>query len=199
MPSINLRLLHVHVSQALEILGEPQIDSLYGPSQESDKWAESTDQKSPLALEPNPRTLSAANEVVLVEFGGNLLSTSVPEILEDPCRLNIVAVIMVAESATVAIGMETKLFRISPSYTSMPYYVAGPTTTLRANRSGVKRETRCAGCYDLWSKNNSRASQSQRDASSASSQELTRKLLEHCGLGPVELLLGIMEMTFPSG
>ncbi|KAE8357703.1 hypothetical protein BDV27DRAFT_164270 [Aspergillus caelatus] len=138
-------------------------NSPYGPSQESDKWAESTHQKSLLALESNLRALSAANKVIRVEFGGDLLPVSVPEILEDPGRLNIVAVIMVAESATAAIGMETKLLRISPSYTSIPYYCAGPTTTLRANRNRVERETRCAGCYDLRSKINSRASQSQRE------------------------------------
>ncbi|KAF7587250.1 hypothetical protein BBP40_007511 [Aspergillus hancockii] len=176
--------LAVHANEGLDT-ADAGMPTTYPPSQESDKWAESTHQKSLLAVESNLWALSVANELILVEFGGDLLSASVPEILEDPGRLNIVAVIMVAESATAAIGMETKLLRISLSYASIPYYVAGPTATLRANRNRVERETRCAGCYDLWSKNNSRASQSQRDASTASSQELTQKLLEHCGLGLV--------------
>lgn len=42
-----------------------------------------------------------------MEFRGDLLFASVSEVLEDPGRLNIVAVIMVIESATAAIGMET--------------------------------------------------------------------------------------------
>ncbi|KNG85753.1 hypothetical protein ANOM_005738 [Aspergillus nomiae NRRL 13137] len=176
--------LAVHANEGLDT-ADAGMPTTYPPSQESDKWAECTHRKSLLALESNLRALSVANEVIVVEFGGDLLSASVPEILEDPGRLNIVAVIMVAESATAAIGMETKLLRISPSYASIPYYVAGPTATLRANRNRVERETQCAGCYDLWTKTNSHASQSQRDASTASSQKLTRKVLEHCRLGSV--------------
>jgi hypothetical protein len=176
--------LAVHANQGLDT-ADAGMPTTYPPSQESDKWAEFTHQQSILAAESNLRALSVANEVILVEFGGDLLSASVPEILADPVRLNIVAVIMVAESATAAIGMETKLLRISQSYASIPYYVVGPTANLRANRNRVQRETRCAGCYDLWNKNNSLASQGQRDASIASSQDLTWKLLEHCNLDSI--------------
>ncbi|EED17632.1 hypothetical protein TSTA_114450 [Talaromyces stipitatus ATCC 10500] len=156
--------LAVHANQGLDT-ADAGMPTTYAPSQEPDERAKFTHQQSLLAAESNLRALSVANEIILVEFGGDLLSASVPEILADPARLNIVAVIMVAESATAAIGIETKLLRISESYGSIPYYI---------------RETQCAGCFDLWNKNNSLASQSQRDASAASSQELMRKLLEHC-------------------
>lgn len=173
--------LAVHANESLDT-ADAGMPTTYPPSQESDKWARFTHQQAILAAESNLRALSVANEVILVEFGGDLLSASVPEILADPARLNIVAVIMAAESATAAIGMETKLLRISQNYAGIPYYVVGPTANLRANRNRVQRETRCAGCYDLWNKNNSIASQSQRDDSIAFSQELTRNLLEHCNL-----------------
>lgn len=55
-----------------------------------------------------------------MEFGGDLLSASVPELPADPSRLNIVALVMVAESATAAIGMETKLLGVSDRYKALP-------------------------------------------------------------------------------
>lgn len=171
--------LAVHANEALDT-ADAGMPTTYLPSQEDDEWAKFTHRQSILAAEMNLRALSVSNEVILVEFGGDLLSASVPEILGNPARLNIVAVIMVAESATAAIGMETKLLRISSTYAGIPYYIVGPTANLRANRNRVQRETQCAGCYDLWNKNNSLASQSQRDASVASSEELTQKLLKSC-------------------
>lgn len=100
------------------------------------------------------RDLSLDNDIIIVEFGGDLLSASVPGLLTDPSRLNIIAFGMAIESATAAIGMETKRSRIPERYKAVPEYVVGPSFNLRANRNRVKRENDCVGCYDLGNENN---------------------------------------------
>lgn len=54
------------------------------------------------------RDLSLDNDIIIVELGGDLLSASVPRLLTDPSRLNIVALVMAAESATAAIVVSSE-------------------------------------------------------------------------------------------
>jgi hypothetical protein len=171
--------LAIHANQWLDT-ADAGLPTTYPPSQENDDRTAFTVKQAILAAERNLRELSVDNDIIVVEFGGDLLSASVPELLADPSRLNIVALVMAAESATAAIGMETKLSRISERYKAVPKYVVGPSANLRANRNRVMRETDCAGCYDLWNKNGKSASREQIDASVADTKELTRKLLKHC-------------------
>jgi hypothetical protein len=171
--------LAVHANQWLDT-ADAGLPTTYPPSQENDERTKFTIKQAIMAAERSLRELSVDNDIIAVEFGGDLLSASVPEILADPSRLNIVALVMASESATAAIGMETKLYRISERYKAVPKYVVGPSANLRANRNRVKRETDCAGCYDLWNKNSESAPQEQINASVADTKELTQKLLEHC-------------------
>lgn len=149
--------LAVHAEQWLDT-ADAGLPTTYPPSQETDDRMAFTVQQAILAAERNLREPSTDNDIIVVEFGGDLLSASVPELLADPSRFNIVALILVAESATAAIGMETKLFRISECYKVVPKYIVGPSANLRANGNRVQRETDCAGCYDLWNKNSKSAS-----------------------------------------
>ena len=156
------------------------LPTTYPPSQEDDERALFTTHQVRLAAEKNVRALSVENDIIVLEFGGDLLSAGVPELLKDPEKLNVAAVVFVAESAMAVIGMETKLLRISTSFKSIPQYVVGPTANLRANRNRVGRETDCQGCYDLWNKNDKDAPQAQRDTSVAHTKALTANLLTHC-------------------
>ena len=76
------------------------------------------------------RDLSLDNDIIIVELGGDLLSASVPRLLTDPSRLNIVALVMAAESATAAIGMETKRSGIPERYKAVLEYIVGPSFNL---------------------------------------------------------------------
>ncbi|KAI4261569.1 MAG: hypothetical protein L6R42_003231, partial [Xanthoria sp. 1 TBL-2021] len=87
-----------------------------------------------VAAESILQDLSIDNNVIVAESGGDLLAASVPEILAKPARLNIVAFVMAVDSATAAIGMETKLHRISEHYNNIPKYVVGSVANLRANK-----------------------------------------------------------------
>jgi len=171
--------LAVHANQWLDT-ADAGLPTTYPPSQENDERTRFTVEQAIMAAERNLRELSIDNDIIVVEFGGDLLSASVPEILANPSQLHIVAVVMVAESATAAIGMEQKLYKISERYQVIPKYVVGPSANLRANRNRVKRETECAGCYDLWNINSKSASQEQIESSIADIKELTQNLLKHC-------------------
>lgn len=172
--------LAAHANQFLDA-ADAGMPTTYPPSQLEDDRTAFTVRQAVLAAERNLQDLSIDNEIIVIEFGGDLLSASVPEILADAERFNIVAFVMAAESATAAIGMETKLHRISECYRKIPKYIVGPTANLLANRNRVKRETDCGGCYDLWTKNSESASLHQIDSSVADTEELTEKLLRHCG------------------
>jgi Ni2+-binding GTPase involved in maturation of urease and hydrogenase len=171
--------LAVHANQWLDT-ADAGMPTTYPPSQGNDERTKFTVEQAIIAAERTLQELSNDNDIIVVEFGGDLLSASVPEILADPSRLNIVALVMVAESATAAIGMETKLHKISKRYQVIPEYVVGPSANLQANRNRVKRETDCAECYDLWNKSNESASQKQIDSSIADTKELIQRLLERC-------------------
>ncbi|KAI9771600.1 MAG: hypothetical protein M1840_001815 [Geoglossum simile] len=170
-----------HANQWLDT-ADAGLPTTYPPSQKNSDRTRFTVEQAVVAAENILRELSVDNDIIVVEFGGDLLSACVPEILANPARLNIVALVMVAGSATAAIGMETKLYRISEcQYKAIPKYVVGPSANLRANRNRVQRETDCAGCFDLWSKSCTTAPRDQIDASVADVEELTHKLLDHCG------------------
>ena len=164
-------------AQRKEILGLP---TNYPPSQEIDDRMDFAIQQTILAAKRILLELSVSNGITVVEFGGDLLSASVPELLSDPSRFNIAALILVAESATAAIGMETKLSKISTSYKTLPKYVVGPAANLQANRNRVRREIDCVGCYDLWNQQSKSASREQVDNSIAHTETLTRELLKNC-------------------
>ena len=134
----------------------------------------------PPAMQSRLRSASC-NDVIVSEFGGDLLAASVPDILAEPARLNIVAFVMAVESATAAIGMETKPHNSSEYYKSIPKYVVGPVANLQANKHRVQRETACTGCYDLWNRSNPSATPKQVDISLADTEKLSLKLLERCG------------------
>lgn len=138
--------------------------------------------RAAVAAERVLQDLAIDNDMIVSEFGEDLLAASVPDILANPSRLNIIALVMAVESATAAIGMEVKLKQISEQYVTSPKNVVGPVANLQVNQRRVMRETSCAGCYDLWNKNNMAASPNQIDASLADTQTLVRKLLEKCSL-----------------
>jgi len=163
-------------------MADAGLPTTYPPSRYGEESASLAARHAVTAAECILQELSIDNDVIISEFGGDLLAASVPDILAEPARLNIVAFVMAVESATAAIGMETKLHRISEHYKGIPKYVVGPIANLQANKHRVQRETACAGCYDLWNRSNQSASPKQIDISLADTQELTQKLLEHCGL-----------------
>ena len=173
--------LAIHAAKGLD-MADAGLPTTTPPSQEDDDRAFFTVNQVLAAADRNLRALSADNDLIMVECGGDMLSASVPRLLEDPARLNITALIMVAETPTAAIGMETKLFRISERYESIPRYVVGPATNLQGNRNRVRRETSCLGCYDIWTKHSEFAPEQQIKLSEAHTEELGRKLLKHCGL-----------------
>ncbi|KAL8789807.1 MAG: hypothetical protein Q9195_006641 [Heterodermia aff. obscurata] len=174
-----LQLSH-HANQWLDT-ADAGLPTTYCPSLYSDEDLSLARRHAVTAAERIVQDLSIDNDIVVAEFGGDLLAGCVPEILAEPGRLNIVAIVMAVESATAAIGMESKLHRISAVYQDTPLYVVGPVANLQANKNRVRRETACAGCYDLWSRSSASASQKQIDNSLADTQELVRKLLAHCG------------------
>ena len=157
------------------------LPTTYSPSLYCDEDLSLARQHAVTAAERIVQDLSIDNNIIVAEFGGDLLAGCVPEILAEPGRLKIVAIVMAVESATAAIGMESKLNRISAVYQDTPLYVVGPVANLQANKNRVWRETACAGCYDLWSRTCASASQKQIDNSIADTQELMHNLLAHCG------------------
>ncbi|TWU77246.1 hypothetical protein ED733_002200 [Metarhizium rileyi] len=169
-----------HANQRRD-MADAGLPTTYPPSQDDDEKARLTAEQSLMAAERNLRDLSIDNDIIVAELGGDLLSACVPEILAEPARLGIVALVMAAESATAVIGMETKLGKIADAYRDMPRYVVGPCTNLLANRNRVERETDCAGCYDLWTQHTETASPAQIQTSKAHAEELTQRLLELCG------------------
>ncbi|KAL9610749.1 MAG: hypothetical protein Q9167_004568 [Letrouitia subvulpina] len=171
--------LAVHAEQYLDT-ADAGLPTTYPPSQDIDDRMDFAAQQTILAAKRIVLELSVSNQIIVAEFGGDLLSANVPELLSNPSQLNIVALVLVVESATAAIGMETKLYKFSNRYKTLPKYVVGPTANLKANRNRVRREIDCVGCYDLWSKQSKSASREQVDNSIAQTEILTRELLENC-------------------
>lgn len=122
-------------------MADAGLPTTYPPSRYGEENVSLAAHHAVMAAECILQELSIDNDVIVSELGGDLLAASVPDILAEPTCLNIVAYVVAVESATAAIGMETKLHSISEYYKGIPKYVVGPVANLQANKLYLRRQS----------------------------------------------------------